>query len=73
MSLKTNTNKLFPVRCRVCGRALEHPDSVAKGIGPKCEHKLKAVGGSVNQKVLKEIIQKNDLRIYLKYGSPDKR
>jgi hypothetical protein len=23
-------------RCRICGRKLEHPDSVAAGIGPEC-------------------------------------
>lgn len=27
-------------RCRVCGRSLRSPSSVAKGIGPSCERKL---------------------------------
>lgn len=32
-------------RCRDCGRPLEDPDSVAKGIGPDCARARKA-GGS---------------------------
>lgn len=27
--------------CRICGRPLKNPDSIAKGIGPVCEKKLR--------------------------------
>lgn len=27
-------------RCKVCGRALRDPESVAKGMGPSCERKV---------------------------------
>lgn len=27
-------------RCKVCGRPLRNPNSVAKGMGPSCERKV---------------------------------
>ena len=27
-------------KCKICGRALRNPDSVAKGMGPLCERRV---------------------------------
>jgi hypothetical protein len=27
--------------CKICGRPLKNPDSIAKGIGPVCEKKMR--------------------------------
>jgi len=32
--------KPWQVRCKVCGRGLSNPKSVAKGLGPICAHKV---------------------------------
>ena len=37
-------------RCRVCGRALRSPDSIARGMGPTCERRVIGVVSRIRPK-----------------------
>lgn len=52
------------VRCGICGRPLSNPDSIRKGIGPKCAAKLRS--GELNGRDLH--IEKLRLKAHREYN-----
>ncbi|AGK61474.1 hypothetical protein Asulf_01491 [Archaeoglobus sulfaticallidus PM70-1] len=53
------------VRCGICGKPLSNPDSVRKGIGPKCAQKLRSADF---RSQMEERIQKLRLKAHREYN-----